>query len=61
MTLQPVQNLIEKVGSDRVVMGSDYPVGETDPLGFVDCIAGLSKVERDRIKGGSAAGLLGLD
>ena len=52
-------NLIAKVGSDRIVMGSDFPVGEMDPLGFVDAIGGLSPESRDRIKGGLAAELLG--
>ena len=51
-------NLIRKVGSDRIVMGSDFPVGEQDPLGFVEAIEGLSPEQRDRIKGGLAAELL---
>ena len=28
--------LLERVGADRLVMGSDYPVGEQDPAGFVE-------------------------
>jgi aminocarboxymuconate-semialdehyde decarboxylase len=31
-----LKNLVGKVGADRVVLGSDYPVGETDPIGFVE-------------------------
>ena len=31
-----LKNLIAKVGAGRVLLGSDYPVGETDPVGFVE-------------------------
>lgn len=51
--------LLERVGPDRLVMGSDYPVGETDPVGFVaSCVP--SPPERSAICGGNAARLLGL-
>jgi aminocarboxymuconate-semialdehyde decarboxylase len=52
--------LIRIVGADRVVMGSDYPVGETDPIGFVERCPGMSAAEVDMIVGGNAAKLLGL-
>jgi aminocarboxymuconate-semialdehyde decarboxylase len=52
------ENLIRRVGSDRVLLGSDYPVGEIDPLGFVDSIAGLTQDARDSIKGSLAVDLL---
>lgn len=51
--------LLERAGPDRLVMGSDYPVGETDPVGFV-ASCGLSPPERSAICGGNAARLLGL-
>lgn len=54
------ENLIRRVGVDRVLMGSDFPVGEMDPIGFVDSISGLSQHERERMKGGLAAELLSL-
>ena len=51
--------LLERVGADRLVMGSDYPVGEKDPIGFVrDCVS--SEREHELICGGNAARLLGL-
>ncbi len=53
-------NLIRRVGSDRVLLGSDYPVGEMDPVGFIDLIPNLSSAEKADIKGGLAAELLGL-
>ncbi len=55
------ENLVRSVGADRVVLGSDYPVGEMDPIGFVNSIANLTSEELLRVKGGAAAALLGLD
>jgi predicted TIM-barrel fold metal-dependent hydrolase len=40
-------------------MGSDYPVGEKDPVGFV-AQCGVSAAELEMICGGNAARLLGL-
>lgn len=52
--------LIERVGADRLVMGSDYPVGEQDPLGWLRT-AGVEGEDLAAIAGGNAARLLGLD
>ena len=52
--------LVKVVGADRVVMGSDYPVGETDPVGFVAGCPGLSDAEIAMITGGNAAKILGM-
>jgi aminocarboxymuconate-semialdehyde decarboxylase len=52
--------LIAVVGADRVVMGSDYPVGETDPIGFVERCPGITGDEVAMITGGTAARLLRL-
>ncbi|MPZ55497.1 MAG: amidohydrolase family protein [Rhizobiales bacterium] len=52
--------LIKVVGADRVVMGSDYPVGEADPIGFVERCPGITAAEVDMITGRTAATLLGL-
>jgi aminocarboxymuconate-semialdehyde decarboxylase len=52
--------LLERVGADRLVLGSDYPVGEKDPVGFLrNC--GVSGSELEMIAGGTAAKLLGLE
>lgn len=53
------ENLVRRVGVDRILLGSDYPVGEMDPLGFVNSIPGLSKDEINRVNGGLAFDLLG--
>jgi aminocarboxymuconate-semialdehyde decarboxylase len=55
-----LQHLVDKVGADRVVLGSDYPVGETRPVEFVRATDTLSSVEKDKIVAGNAAALLGL-
>ena len=49
--------LLERVGPDRLVMGSDYPVGEKDPLGFLKQF-GLSAEDFEKVAGGNAERLL---
>ena len=53
--------LVKKVGAARIVMGSDYPSGEDDPVAFVRRAHGLSSEEQEDILGRTAARLLGLD
>jgi aminocarboxymuconate-semialdehyde decarboxylase len=52
--------LIKAVGADRIVMGSDYPVGEADPVGFVERCPGITADEVAMITGGTAATILGV-
>jgi aminocarboxymuconate-semialdehyde decarboxylase len=52
--------LIERVGVDRLLLGTDYPVGEVDPLEIMR-LAGASGTEIDAMRGGNAGVLLGLD
>lgn len=54
--------LIGKYGADHILVGTDYPydMGETDPLGLVNKVSGLSPEEVDLIVGGNAERLLGL-
>jgi aminocarboxymuconate-semialdehyde decarboxylase len=58
MVFQPIylRHLVEIVGADRVMAGTDFPfdMGETDPLGLVDATDGLDEDERAAIKGGNA-------
>jgi aminocarboxymuconate-semialdehyde decarboxylase len=51
--------LLERVGADRLVMGSDYPVGEKDPVGWIQGLA-LPSSDVEIICGGNAARLLGV-
>ena len=52
--------LLKRFGPERLVMGSDYPVGDKDPLGFVRAGEGVDGAAADAILGGTAEGLLGL-
>ena len=64
MVFQPryVEHLIEIVGADRVMMGTDFPfdMGEADPVGLIDRVEGLTEPERAAVKGSNAARLFGL-
>jgi aminocarboxymuconate-semialdehyde decarboxylase len=55
-----LMNLIQLVGVDRVVMGSDCPadMSYTRPVDVVERLKDLSSNERDAIVGGNAAKLL---
>jgi aminocarboxymuconate-semialdehyde decarboxylase len=54
-----LEALVRRVGADRIVMGSDYPVGDVDPLGFIARCEALSPQQVEDIQGGTAARLLG--
>lgn len=56
---QVLKVLIERVGHDRIVMGSDYPVGEKDPVGWLKSCGLVGQPLAD-VAGGNAARLLGL-
>jgi aminocarboxymuconate-semialdehyde decarboxylase len=64
MVFQPhyLRFLIDTVGADRVMLGTDFPfdMGETDPVGLIDSVDGLTDDERNAIKGGTAERLFGL-
>lgn len=57
-----LEYLVDEFGSDRVLMGTDYPfdMGPTDPLGFL-AGASLTDEQRALIVGGNAARLLRID
>ncbi len=35
--------LVAQVGADHLLMGSDWPVGEADPIGFVAALPGVDR------------------
>ena len=55
-----LQHLVDKVGAERVLLGSDYPVGETRPIEFVTATDTLSAAQKEQIVGINAAALLGV-
>jgi predicted TIM-barrel fold metal-dependent hydrolase len=56
-----LQHLVDKVGADRVLLGSDYPVGETKPVEFVTETATLSDAQKQQIVRTNAMAWLGLN
>jgi len=54
-----LQTLVERVGIDRLILGSDYPVGETDPVEFASK-CGIAGADLTAVAGGNAARLLGM-
>lgn len=64
LVFQPtyLRHLIEVVGVDRVMLGTDFPfdMAETDPLGVLAAVDGLTDEARAAIKGGNAQRLFGI-
>jgi aminocarboxymuconate-semialdehyde decarboxylase len=56
-----LQHLVDKVGAARVLLGSDYPVGEVKPVEFVTETATLSDAQKQQIVRTNAMAWLGLD
>jgi aminocarboxymuconate-semialdehyde decarboxylase len=54
--------LIDLVGADRIVMGTDFPqlMGVNNPIEFVESVPGLSTHDRELILGRNAERLLKL-
>jgi aminocarboxymuconate-semialdehyde decarboxylase len=55
-----LQALIDRVGAERLVMGSDFPVGDPDPVGFVERCPSLGPAQTAAVLGGTVADLLGV-
>ena len=55
-----LRHLVERVGIDQVILGSDYPVGETKPVEFVRATPGLSDADKEKIIGLNAAKMFGV-
>src|SRR5712691_2886801 len=60
-TPEALRHLINEMGVDNVVLGTDYPFPwNTDPVDHILAIPGLSDSDRIKILGATAAGLLGI-
>jgi aminocarboxymuconate-semialdehyde decarboxylase len=55
-----LQHLVDKVGAERVLLGSDYPMGEMQPVEVVTGTETLSAAQKEQIVRGNAARWLGL-
>lgn len=55
-----LEALIRRVGADRIVLGTDYPFGEDDPVGNIAKAEGISADAHRQIAGETAAGILGV-
>src|SRR5262245_59468274 len=55
-----LQHLVDKVGADRVLLGSDYPVGETKPVELVTENETLKDAKKEKIVRTYAAQWMGL-
>ena len=53
-----LSQLVAVVGPERIVMGSDYPVGEMKPVEFVRDCAALDAAAQELVLSGNAARLL---
>ena len=62
-TYHQLAYLIDLFGTDRIVMGTDYPfdMAEYNPIGHVAGVDGMDEVTLAQIAGGNAARVLGLD
>ena len=55
-----IETLAGKVPAECIMMGTDFPFAETDPVGLVRRAEKLSKAQQDGILGANAARFLGL-
>ncbi len=57
-----IGKLIDVVGADHILFGSDYPhpEGLADPISYVDELEGLDHEDVVKIMGGNLAGLMGV-
>jgi aminocarboxymuconate-semialdehyde decarboxylase len=52
--------LAKIVGPERLLLGSDWPIGEADPVGFVNRCPEIDEAGKRMINGGRVAELIGL-
>ena len=55
-----LEDLVAKVGADRIVLGSDYPVGDKDPMSVLRGCRHLSADDIEMITRTTPASILGL-
>lgn len=55
-----LEALIDRVGANHLIFGSDYPIGDADPVAVVSSTRGLDGAALERVLGGNARMLLGM-
>lgn len=55
-----LEALVRRYGAGRLVMGSDYPVGDPDPVDFVRGCDAIAQADQRAVLGETASALLGL-
>lgn len=55
-----LEDLVDKVGVDRIVLGSDYPVGDRDPFAILRECANITPADFDLITRTTPAHILGM-
>ena len=55
-----LEALIRRVGADRIILGTDFPFGEDDPVGTIRKVPGISSEDVDKIVSQTPAAILGL-
>lgn len=53
-----LEELVDLVGAEHIVLGSDWPMAGNDPVQFIDQAGNVGPSEAALIRGGSAAALL---
>jgi len=61
-TGEAVRRLIQEMGVDNVLLGTDYPFPwNTDPIDHILSIPDITDADKIKILGGTAAKLLGIE
>jgi hypothetical protein len=53
-------DMVQLYAGGSLLLGADWPIGEADPLGFIDRCSEANDPEKRMIKGERAAELIGL-
>ena len=56
-----LSGLIKIVGPERLLLGSDWPIGEADPVGFVNQCPIIADEQKRMISGGRALELIAVE
>lgn len=61
-TGETLVSLVKRVGSEHVLLGTDYPfdMGDADPVGHINGVRSFSRTDKENLWGGNAKRLLGL-